>query len=176
MPQLEESFFFFPFISEVPLYFSTVQESYFFETQFLDIITFFSMIFNMWFQCVTEIPWIFFMLYKRKNWKQQMEHSVEFTRFQHKILFAGNMDIWCHNSHMARSSDEFSHTFSLSGRILCTFISDKKKLVKRCQKINTEHLNSSLSLWQTTKEPPTRQYTFWRASRVARHHSWKNIF
>lgn len=93
-----------------------------------------------------------------------------------KTLFAGNMDIWCHNSHMAKPADDFSTRFPLSGRGLYTSISNKRKLVKKCQKINTEHLNSSFSLWQTTKEPPTRQYTFRRSSWVARHHLRKIIF
>lgn len=47
-----------------------------------------------------------------------------------KILFADDMDIWCRNSHTAKSSDEFTPTSSLSGRMLCTFISSKRKLSK----------------------------------------------
>lgn len=89
-----------------------------------------------------------------------------------KILFAGNMDIWCRNSYVAKSSDEFTPTFSLSGRMLCTFISDKRKHIKQ----RIQHLHSSISPWQTTKEPPSRQHTFWSVSQVARHCFWKNSF
>lgn len=93
-----------------------------------------------------------------------------------KILFAGNMDIWCHNSRMAKPADDFSTRFPLSERGLHTLISNKRKLVKKCQKINTEHLNSFFSLWQATKEPPTHQYTFRRSCWVATHHLQKIIF
>lgn len=45
-----------------------------------------------------------------------------------------------------------------------------------CQTRNTECLHGSISPWQTTKEHPSCQYTFWRASQVARHCFWKNHF
>lgn len=143
MPQLEASWFFFSFISQVALYFSAVQENYFFETQFLGIITFFAYLicdFN-----VSQRYHELFSCFK----KGKTENNKWNTRWSsrgpniRKMLFAGSMDIRCCNSHMAQSSDEFSPTFPLSGRILCTFISDNRKLVKECQKINTEHLNSS---------------------------------
>lgn len=125
--------FLFSFTSQVLLYFSALQESYFFETVSKHYFLFFfpfsylisdfnvSQRYHEFFSCFTKGKT------ENNKWNTLWNLRGSSTR---KILFADDMDIWCRNSHTAKSSDEFTPTSSLSGRMLCTFISSKRKLSK----------------------------------------------
>lgn len=124
--------FLFSFTSQVLLYFSALKKVISLK-QFLSIISFFfsfsylisdfnvSQRYHEFFSCFTKGKT------KNNKWNTLWNLRGSSTR---KILFADDMDIRCRNSHTAKSSDEFTPTSSLSGRMLCTFISGKRKLSK----------------------------------------------
>lgn len=93
MPPFEEREV-FSFISQVALYFSTVQESYFFETQFLGIITFFAQYSICDFN-VSQRYHEFCLCFERgktENNKWNTLWSLQGSNMRN-ILFAGNTDI-----------------------------------------------------------------------------------
>lgn len=103
-----------------------------------------------------------------------MERSLEFTRFQHE------KDTFCRQyGHMMPKElcgqiFWWIHTYLFPNWKNAVYFHQWQE--EAYQTRNTEHLHSSISPWQTTKEPPSRQHTFWRVSQVARHCFWKNSF